>query len=78
MKMPYEYYQFKGLQPEEYLKFDLSDFSDEDMRDAILIWKERIAKNPEMWDKGFRIEIIRAICRNFLNTYGDKILAVVF
>ena len=76
-KMPYEYYQFHRKKPEEYLKFDLSDFSAEDIERAIRIWMERIAENPEMWDKGFRIEQIREVCQNFLNEYGSKILAAI-
>lgn len=77
-KMPYKWYaEYKEIKPEEYLKFDMSDFSNEDVKRAIWSWRKLIAKNPEMWNNGFQIEKIRHACRNFLNKYGSQILAVI-
>ena len=59
------------------LVFDLSTFSDDDMERAIQIWTSRIVKNPDFWNKGFKLVKFREEFRNFLQRYGEQVLAVI-
>jgi hypothetical protein len=59
------------------LVFDLSTFSDDDMERSIQIWTSRIVKDPELWNKGFKMVKFREEFRNFLQRYGEQVLAVV-
>ena len=59
------------------LVFDLSKFADEDLDRALQIWTTRIARDPDSWNNGFNMVKFRESLRNFLQTYGDQILAIV-
>ena len=59
------------------LIFDLSTFSDEDMERAIQIWTSRIVKDPSYWNNGFKLVKFREEFRNFLQRYGEQVLAVI-
>lgn len=59
------------------LVFDLSTFSDDDMERSIQIWTSRIVKDPDLWNKGFKMVKFREEFRNFLQRYGEQVLAVV-
>lgn len=58
------------------LIFDLSDFPSEDIDRAFGIWKDRVSREPALWNDGFRLVVLREALRNFLNTYGEDILRV--
>lgn len=61
----------------EALVFDLSLFSDQDVRRALRIWKEQVSRKPEHWENGFRLVKFRETCRSLLERYGDSILAIL-
>lgn len=67
----------QGGTTEELLVFDLSRFSDEDMERAMSIWISQISKDPTLWQKGFNVVTFREEVRNFIQRYGEQILAVV-
>ena len=56
------------------LILDLSDFSDADMDRALVIWKDQIARDPEIWNDGFNRVKIREAFRNHVISYGAAIL----
>jgi len=59
------------------LVLDLSDFADEDLDRAFAIWRERISTDPAAWRDGFNLVVCREAFRNFLQKYGDTVLAIV-
>lgn len=59
------------------LVLDMSDFSDEDVGRAFLIWKNQLSRDPSVWEDGFEIALVREMFRSFLNTYGEQIVAIV-
>jgi hypothetical protein len=59
------------------LVLDLSDFADEDLDRAFAIWRERITTDPAVWRDGFNLVLCREAFRNFLQKYGDTVLAVI-
>jgi hypothetical protein len=61
----------------EALVLDMSDFRDEDFDRAIGIWKDRIVRDPSVWNNGFSYIKAREAFRNFLNQYGETVVAVV-
>jgi hypothetical protein len=61
----------------EALVFDLSLFSDQDIRRGLRIWKEQVSRDPEHWEDGFQLVKFRETCRSLLERYGDSILAVL-
>ena len=51
---------------EEVLFFDLSNFAEEDYERAFRIWKDRISRDPKMWQDGFKLAVIREELHSFL------------
>jgi hypothetical protein len=68
---------FEKANPSDALVLDLSDFGDEDLDRAFAIWRERIATDPAVWRHGFNLVLCREAFRNFLQKYGDTVLAVI-
>lgn len=58
------------------LVFDMSKFSDEEIKSAFMTWKGKIAADPKYWKNGFDIASIKLEFRSFLNKYGESILSV--
>jgi hypothetical protein len=58
------------------LVFDMSSFSNEDLDRAFSLWNARIASNPAVWHRGFKVEKAREGLRNFVETYGAGIIRV--
>lgn len=56
---------------------DLSDFDDDDIDRAMLIWKGRIARDPANWNDGFNLVKFREAFRSLVQKYGEDILSVV-
>lgn len=67
----------KAGNDETALVLDLSDFSDNDLDRAFGIWMERITRNPEIWNAGFNVVLVKEAFRNFLEKYGDDIIKAV-
>lgn len=61
----------------EFLLLDLSNFDEADYERAMLIWKERIVKKPNIWNDGFNITKVKEEFRNFVQKYGEVILSVI-
>lgn len=59
------------------LVLDLSDFSDDDLDRAMGIWKDRIVRDPSVWNKGFNSTKAKEAFRNLLQRYGDQILTII-
>jgi hypothetical protein len=59
------------------LILDMSDFSDEDLDRAFGIWKDRITRDPALWNDGFNVVKAREAFRNLISKYGDGILAII-
>jgi len=66
-----------GASGEPGVLVDLSSFSDEDLKRALLQWRARIAHDPEAWKDGLAIERFREGLRNFIQLYGDSIMSVI-
>lgn len=61
----------------EVLVFDLSSFDKNDFDRAMLIWKDRIVKNPSIWNDGFNYTKVKEVFRSFLQKYGEEIVKVI-
>jgi hypothetical protein len=59
---------------EEALVLDLSNFADEDLNRAFGIWMNQITKDPNIWNDGFNLILVRENFRNFLEKYGGSIV----
>jgi|GEM_PF-1822853 len=59
------------------LVLDLSDFQDQDVPRAFLLWKDRLSKRPEVWKDGFQIVLVREMFRNFIQQYGTQIVTII-
>lgn len=59
------------------LVLDLSDFQDQDVPRAFLIWKDRLSRRPEVWKDGFQIVLVREMFRSFIQQYGTQIVAII-
>ena len=66
-----------GAAKSDALVLDLSDFSEDDLDRAIGIWKERVVKDPSVWNKGFNLVKTKEAFRNLLQRYGDQILSII-
>jgi hypothetical protein len=55
----------------------MSDFRDEDITRAFLIWRNQLSRDPSVWEDGFELVLAREMFRSFLNTYGEQIVAIV-
>jgi hypothetical protein len=62
---------------EEALVLNLSGFSNEDMDRAFGIWMDRITRNPDVWQAGFDLVLIKESFRNFLEKYGEHIIDAI-
>jgi len=69
-RKPYE----NADEGEEALVLDLSNFADEDLDRAFGIWMNQITKDPNIWNDGFNLILVRENFRNFLEKYGDQIV----
>jgi hypothetical protein len=61
-----------------YIFMDLSDFDmDEDLLTAFRTYRDRIENNPKIWgdDNRFNLIAARVQLRNFLNRYGEDVVA---
>ena len=61
---------------EKVLALDLSSFAEEDLARAVTLWKQRIVQNPEVWNDGIDIALVKEEARNFLRRYGDSIMGL--
>lgn len=61
----------------ELLILDLSNFDENDFDRAMLIWKNRIVKNPSIWNDGFDFIKIKEEFRSFVQKYGQEIVNVI-
>ena len=59
------------------LVLDMSDFADEDLDRAFSIWKDRIVRDPSVWQKGFNVVKAREAFRSLIQLHGAKIIATV-
>jgi hypothetical protein len=61
-----------------YIFMDLSEFeTDEDLLTAFRTYRDRVENNPEIWgdDNRFDLTVARVQLRNFLNRYGEDVVA---
>jgi len=58
------------------LILDMSKFSDEEIKNAFLIWRKKITTDPKLWSNGFDLSRIKIKLRSFLNKYGESILII--
>jgi len=42
--------------------------------DALLFWKKKMIENPALWKRGFSVELIRLVIRDFVDHYGSSII----
>jgi hypothetical protein len=68
---------FGQEQQGEALLLDMSDFSDEDLDRAFDIWKDRIARDPSVWNNGFSYVKTREAFRNLISRYGEQIVSII-
>ncbi len=68
----------RGVPDAVVLVVDMSDFeSQTSFDDAFLFWQQKIIENPELWRSGFEIEKIRLSIKDFVDRYGESILAAI-
>jgi hypothetical protein len=58
------------------LTLDVSDFAEEDLDRALGIWKDRVARDPATWQKGFNLVLVREAFRNLIQKHGEQIVSV--
>lgn len=58
------------------LVLDLSSFRPEDFDRALLIWRNRIVRDPLSWNRGFALENVREVFRSLIQQYGQVIVDV--
>ena len=61
---------------EKVLALDLSSFAEEDLGRAVTLWKQRIVQNPDVWNDGIDVALVKEEARNFLRRYGDSIMGL--
>jgi hypothetical protein len=59
------------------LLLDLSSFGDDDLAQAMLIWKERLTSDPSEWQQGLPLLVFKMNLRNFLEKYGSAIMGLL-
>jgi len=64
------------LKNKHMLILDMSKFSDHEIKNAFLIWRNKISQDPLYWKNGFDFALIKIELRSFLNKYGDSILSI--
>ena len=66
-----------SLSRRDVLALDLSRVHETDFREALRLFQERIAGDPDTWRRGFDMERIRLSLRMLLLSYSDTILSLV-
>jgi len=57
------------------LVVDMSNFDTQaSFDDALLFWKKKMIENPALWKRGFSVELIRLVIRDFVDHYGSSII----
>ena len=64
----------KVSEGEDALVLDLSNFADVDLDRAFGIWMNQITKDPNIWNEGFNLVLVKENFRNFLEKYGEQIV----
>lgn len=67
---------FEESSMDDMLVLDLSDRSADDIREAMVVWSERMSMGPEHWHDGWRVENVRLTMRAALNWVTDAVLWV--
>jgi hypothetical protein len=71
---PFRFGSTEALAP---LVVDMSGFTSEaDVAEAFRVWRDEISQNPETWNHGFNLSLVRVALRSFLNTYGEQVVAI--
>jgi hypothetical protein len=71
-------FKFGSANADDALVVDMSDFtSADDISEAFLVWRDRISQDPEVWNHGFNLAMVRVALRSFLNTYGQQVVAII-
>lgn len=66
----------RGVPDKLVLVVDMSSYSSQDsFNQALRFWKEKIVEDPRLWRSGFSIEKFRLSIRDFVDHYGETILA---
>ena len=68
---------FDSPQTNEGLMLDLSNFADEDLDRAFGIWRDRIVRDPAVWNSGFQLVKAREAFRSLIQKYGATIVSAV-
>ncbi|MFN2624100.1 MAG: hypothetical protein ABR611_14785, partial [Chthoniobacterales bacterium] len=59
------------------LILDMSNFSNNDLSRAIQIWKDRIAMDPKLWQRGWKTVQLREELRNGIENVLPDVVTVV-
>jgi hypothetical protein len=66
----------RGVPDKLVLVVDMSSYDSQDsFNQALRFWKEKIVEDPTLWRTGFSIERFRLSVRDFVDHYGETILA---
>lgn len=65
-----------GMAVDNALILDMSHFEDSDIPYAFRVWRNRISRDPEGWNKGFSLEKSVLEFRNLINKYGQQIVDI--
>ena len=66
----------RGVPDKLVLVVDMSSYSSQDsFNQALRFWKEKIVEDPALWRSGFSLEKFRLSVRDFVDHYGETILA---
>jgi hypothetical protein len=68
---------FDSPQTNEGLMLDLSNFADDDLDRAFGIWRDRIVRDPSVWNNGFQLVKAREAFRSLIQKYGEPIVSAV-
>jgi hypothetical protein len=71
-------FKFGSADAADALVVDMSDFTSQgDISEAFRVWRDRISQDPEVWNQGFNLALVRVALRSFLNTYGQQVVAII-
>jgi hypothetical protein len=66
----------RGVPDKLVLVVDMSSYGSQDsFNQALRFWKEKIVEDPALWRSGFSLEKFRLSVRDFVDHYGETILA---
>ena len=66
----------RGVPDKLVLVVDMSSYDSQDsFNQALRFWKEKIVEDPALWRSGFSMEKFRLSVRDFVDHYGETILA---